>query len=467
MRHSVLGDRDFPGGSCRKRAHSVVGIGQTQPSSEPCEYGPKVQGETPYYGYSPCCRAIAEACPEHYIQLLHLERGYHARYIDGSVLPVCIEGDHISSFWQSQGVGDTGRQCGALPQIPDVPEEADVEASSLSRRVVARSIIYHDHPVWKRYQLLENTRQCRAFIVGRHHDTNVRSLDWAMTMRGKGGGWTGNTISHTRSTLGPYVESPRETVDGAGRLHPMITAERLDPLLTATGSDYDREALRLHLERYEYAAARVADKLVVDCACGTGYGSATLARAGAAAVVGVDIDDAAVAYARRNHAHERVTYVVGDAATYMPPFLPEVWVTLETVEHLVDPEAYLRTAWRRLAPDALLIASVPTTVSTDGNPFHLTDFTRKSWHRLLAATGFVAEDELVQTHRYSLKQIFGAGRGERQRQVRRNLLAYYAAHPSVAWARAALTARRGLVHEYTTVVARRASQPHKINRSTG
>jgi 2-polyprenyl-3-methyl-5-hydroxy-6-metoxy-1,4-benzoquinol methylase len=247
----------------------------------------------------------------------------------------------------------------------------------------------------------------------------------------------------------------------------MITAERLDPLLTATGSDYDREALRLHLERYEYAAARVEDKRVVDCACGTGYGSATLARAGATTVVGVDIDDAAVAYARRHHAHERVTYVVGDATTYMPPFLPEVWVTLETVEHLADPEAYLRAAWSRLAPDALLIASVPTTVSTDGNPFHRTDFTRKRWHRLLAVTGFVAEDELVQTHRYSLKQIFGSERGERQRQMRRNLLAYYAAHPSVAWARVALTARRGLVHEYTTVVARRAAQPHGSEGSTG
>ena len=243
----------------------------------------------------------------------------------------------------------------------------------------------------------------------------------------------------------------------------MITAERLDPLLTAAGSDYDREALRLHLERYEYAATHVAEKRVVDCACGTGYGAATLARAGAAAVVGVDIDDAAVAYARRHHPHERVSYVVGDATSYAPPFVPELWVSLETVEHLADPEAYLRSVWKRLAPDTLLIASVPTTVSTDGNPFHRTDFTRKSWHRLLAVTGFIAEDELVQTHRYTLKQIFGAERGERQRQVRRNLLAYYAFHPAVAWARVALTARRGLVHEYTTVVARRASRPQGLN----
>ncbi len=241
----------------------------------------------------------------------------------------------------------------------------------------------------------------------------------------------------------------------------MITAERLDPLLTAAGSDYDREALRLHLERYEFAATHVGERRVVDCACGTGYGSAILADAGAAVVVGVDIDSSAVAFASQHHARLSISYELADATAYAPPFAPDLWVTLETVEHLPDPAAYLRATWTRLAPDALLIASVPTTVSTDGNPFHLTDFTRASWHRLLAATGFVVEDELVQTHRYSLKQIFGAERGERQREVRRNLLGYYFTHPSVAWARAALTARRGFVHEYTTVVARR------VDRSRG
>ena len=248
--------------------------------------------------------------------------------------------------------------------------------------------------------------------------------------------------------------TPGETTAGSGRLHHMITAERLDPLFTATGSDYDREALRLHLERYEFAATLVADRRVVDCACGTGYGSEILARAGAAVVIGVDIDAAAVAFACENHVHERVSYQVADASGYTPPFRPEVWVSLETIEHLPDPKVYLRATRDRLGPGGVLIASVPTTVSTDGNPFHRTDFTRRSWHRLLASTGFAVEDELLQEHRFSLRQIFGGERGERQRQVRRNLLAYYASHPGVAWARFALTARRGLVHEYTTVVAR-------------
>lgn len=246
-----------------------------------------------------------------------------------------------------------------------------------------------------------------------------------------------------------------ETVDDRDRPHLMITAERLDPLFTATGSDYDREAVRLHLERYEFAAGLVVSRRAVDCACGTGYGSEILARAGAREVIGVDIYSAAIEFAREHHSHERIAYHVADASSYTPPFAPEVWVSLETIEHLPDPRGYLLATHDRLAPDGLLIASVPTTVSTDGNPFHRTDFTHRSWHRLLTSTGFVVEDELLQEHRFSMRQIFGGERGERQRQVRQNLLAYYVLHPGVAWARFALTVRRGLIHEYTTVVARR------------
>ena len=38
-----------------------------------------------------------------------------------------------------------------------------------------------------------------------------------------------------------------------------------------------------HLARYEFAAGYVAGKVVVDCACGDGTGSAQYAKAGAAA----------------------------------------------------------------------------------------------------------------------------------------------------------------------------------------
>ena len=43
-----------------------------------------------------------------------------------------------------------------------------------------------------------------------------------------------------------------------------------------------------HLARYQLAARLARGRTVLDAACGEGYGSATLAAAGAASVVGVD-----------------------------------------------------------------------------------------------------------------------------------------------------------------------------------
>lgn len=241
----------------------------------------------------------------------------------------------------------------------------------------------------------------------------------------------------------------------------MVTAERIDPILVEGGSAYDRQALRLHLERYEFASRIVDGKRVVDCACGTGYGAEMMARSGASTVIGVDLDPGAIEYAETNHRHPSVSYVAADALEYKPVFAPDVWVSFETIEHLPEPARYLTRVYENLAEGGLLIASVPTTVSTDGNPYHLTDFTRRSWRRLLSSTGFSVESEHLQEHRYSLSDIFGSSRGERQKQVRAGVFRYYVSHPKVALARAALTMTRGLVHEYSTVVARRTSSAGK------
>jgi predicted RNA methylase len=44
-----------------------------------------------------------------------------------------------------------------------------------------------------------------------------------------------------------------------------------------------------HIARYLFAARFVANKVVLDAACGSGYGSAYLRHSGAKQVVGVDL----------------------------------------------------------------------------------------------------------------------------------------------------------------------------------
>ncbi|MFA6165184.1 MAG: class I SAM-dependent methyltransferase [Gemmatimonadaceae bacterium] len=211
--------------------------------------------------------------------------------------------------------------------------------------------------------------------------------------------------------------------------------------------------LALHQERYRLAAEYVRDADVVDCACGTGFGSEVLLQAGARSVQGVDLDRGALEYARSRHAHDGITYFEADALRFTPAPLPTVWVSLETVEHLPNPTAYIARVAQVLPKGGRFIASVPVTVSTDGNRHHLHDFTRASFRKLLTAHGFKEIRALEQAQRFSLGDIFSRAHGVRPRDRRRGLMRWYVRHPRVFAERLQLTLTKGLVNEYLTIVA--------------
>lgn len=226
----------------------------------------------------------------------------------------------------------------------------------------------------------------------------------------------------------------------------------MDPLLLPADAAFDRALLALHVERYRLAAEYVRDADVVDCACGTGFGSEVLLQAGARSVQGVDLDRAALEYARSRHAHDGITYFEADALRFTPAPQPAVWVSMETVEHLPNPTAYVAHVAQVLPKGGRFIASVPVTVCTDSNRHHLHDFTRASFRQLLAAHGFKEIRALEQSQRFSLGDVFGRGHNVRPRDRRRGLMRWYARHPRVLAKRVQLTLTKGLVNEYLTVV---------------
>jgi len=109
---------------------------------------------------------------------------------------------------------------------------------------------------------------------------------------------------------------------------------------------------------YAFAAGYAAGQRVLDLGCGTGYGSARLAAAGAASVVGIDSDAKSLAYARRRFPGAQ--FVNGT-----PEALPEDVGTYDRIiaadllAHLKTPAVVLDGAIRRLAPEGLLLAAVP------------------------------------------------------------------------------------------------------------
>jgi len=109
-----------------------------------------------------------------------------------------------------------------------------------------------------------------------------------------------------------------------------------------------------HRARYEFAAGKVRGR-VLDGACGTGYGTQILANR-EQCVVGVDVSEDALRFARENYKCEFIKGLLEDRP-WQGKF--DSIVSFETLEHLEAPELVLRLFAESLNPGGLLIASVP------------------------------------------------------------------------------------------------------------
>src|ERR1700722_8417852 len=94
-----------------------------------------------------------------------------------------------------------------------------------------------------------------------------------------------------------------------------------------------------HIYRYGFALHYVPGKRVLDIACGEGYGAASLQKAGAAQVIGVDVSESACSHARGKYG---IDARVGSAEKIpLPDKSVDVVVSFETIEHVRDPGRFL------------------------------------------------------------------------------------------------------------------------------
>ena len=166
------------------------------------------------------------------------------------------------------------------------------------------------------------------------------------------------------------------------------------PILPFTGERFTPECVREiwyeHMHRYAFAAAFGVGKRVLDAACGEGYGSALMARAGAR-VLGVDISDETVAHARQRYADlSALRFEQADvtALDHLPDAGFDVIVSFETLEHVEAQERMLAGFRRLLAPGGLLLISSPdkrtySDLRNYHNEFHVRELYREQLEALL------------------------------------------------------------------------------------
>lgn len=232
--------------------------------------------------------------------------------------------------------------------------------------------------------------------------------------------------------------------------------ERLVPDQLAPGDVTGRDTLELHLARYRFAASRARPGRVLDLACGVGYGTRLVADTSdrVSEAIGVDLAADAIGYATSHYARPGVRFVNADALAFTDPLGFATIISLETIEHVLEPAPLVAHLTAMLAPGGVLIASVPTTPSVDVNPHHLHDFTERSFRRMLARCGLREIACLRQIQPYRLGSVLARSE-PRMADMRTNLVGYYARNPRAAIRRAAATLRHGFTNRYLTIVATR------------
>ena len=149
-----------------------------------------------------------------------------------------------------------------------------------------------------------------------------------------------------------------------------------------------------HLARYILAREHVRPgHVVLDAACGLGYGAAALATGtGVARVIGVDLGEWAVNYAKANFGVGRreLEFHTQDATrlTQLAVASVDLIVSFETLEHMPNPELLLREFARVLKPGGTFIGSVPNLwMNEHGHnpvPYHLHIYDHTQLHEQVA-----------------------------------------------------------------------------------
>lgn len=138
-----------------------------------------------------------------------------------------------------------------------------------------------------------------------------------------------------------------------------------------------------HVARYEFAASFCKGKTVLDLGCGTGYGSAIIAKV-AKDVLGIDISREAIRYARKKYQAHNLNFEIMDISDYLGQNKKyECIICLEVIEHISQPQKTLSDISFLLSEQGILILSTPNGLNPKFK-FHVHGWNREGLVELLS-----------------------------------------------------------------------------------
>jgi 2-polyprenyl-6-hydroxyphenyl methylase/3-demethylubiquinone-9 3-methyltransferase len=125
---------------------------------------------------------------------------------------------------------------------------------------------------------------------------------------------------------------------------------------------YIRDQIDQHWQVDECSRRPLEGKTALDVGCGAGLLAEPLARLGAN-VTGIDASPEVIAVAREHAAAIglEIDYRVGDVQTLEREF--DLVTAMEVIEHVANPQLFVKALAKRLARDGLLVMSTPNATS--------------------------------------------------------------------------------------------------------
>lgn len=152
-----------------------------------------------------------------------------------------------------------------------------------------------------------------------------------------------------------------------------------------------------HLDRYEFVKKYCNGKVVLDVACGTGYGSYELSKL-AKKVYGVDSSKEAIDFANANYKSENLTFIQSNCIRMdFEEKKFDVVISFETIEHLVEEDRckFYKLIKKYLKDDGVIIFSTPNKrvnspyTAKPLNEHHVIEFTKKLLENELSNEFFI------------------------------------------------------------------------------